>query len=133
MSSPEFIPSGIGILKIMFSVVLISLPFLSFIKISVTYILSASLNNLFFISSFSEPVTSFSVNDEIYFDNLSLAEIAENTGKSRNAIHKGIKSVCNKLYEYEDILKIYEKSNKLKEIISKIDNNKIKEELEGLL
>ena len=49
-----------------------------------------------------------------YFDNLSLAEIAENTGKSRNAIHKGIKSVCNKLYEYEDILKIYEKSNKLK-------------------
>ena len=36
-------------------------------------------------------------------------------------------------YEYEDILKIYEKSNKLKEIISKIDNNKIKEELEGLL
>ena len=68
-----------------------------------------------------------------YFDNLSLAEIAENTGKSRNAIHKGIKSVCNKLYEYEDILKIYEKSNKLKDIISKIDNNKIKEELEGLL
>ena len=37
-----------------------------------------------------------------YFDNLSLSEISENDGKSRNAIHKCIKSCSSKLYEYED-------------------------------
>ena len=35
--------------------------------------------------------------EEYYFDNLSLSEISENDGKSRNAIHKCIKSSCNKL------------------------------------
>ena len=35
-----------------------------------------------------------------YFDNLSLSEIAENEDKSRNAVHKSIKSVVKKLYEY---------------------------------
>ena len=47
--------------------------------------------------------------EEYYFDNLSLSEISENDGKSRNAIHKCIKVCCNKLYEYEDKLKLYDK------------------------
>ena len=68
-----------------------------------------------------------------YFDNLSLSEIAENDNVSRNAIHKSVKGVVNKLYEYEDILKLYEKEEKLKKIIDKIDDKEIKEELEGLL
>ena len=59
--------------------------------------------------------------EEYYFDNLSLAEISENEDKSRNAIHKVIKSVTNKLYEYEDKLKLYKKEKKLKQIISKIN------------
>ena len=68
-----------------------------------------------------------------YLDNLSLAEIADNENKSRNAIHKNIKGVVNKLYEYENILKLYDKDNRLKEIIDKINDKDIKKELEGLL
>ena len=71
--------------------------------------------------------------EEYYFDNLSLSEISENEDISRNAVHKSVKGVVNKLYEYEDKLKLYEKENKLKEIINKIDDKRIKEELEGLL
>ena len=42
-------------------------------------------------------------------DDLSLSEIGENDSKSRNAIHKCIKGACNKLYEFESKLKLYEK------------------------
>ena len=71
--------------------------------------------------------------EQYYFDNLSLAEISENDGKSRNAIHKCIKSSSSKLYEYEDKLKLYEKGKKLEKIISKINNDDIKNELRELL
>ena len=71
--------------------------------------------------------------EEYYFDNLSLAEIAVNEDKSRNAIHKVIKGVISKLYEFEDKLKLYEKEKKLKEIINKINDDKIKKEIEELL
>ena len=68
-----------------------------------------------------------------YFDNLSLSEISENENKSRNAVHKSIKSVVKKIYEYEDKLKLYEKDEKLKKIILDIKDNDIKKKLEGLL
>ena len=71
--------------------------------------------------------------EEYYFDNLSLAEISENDGKSRNAIHKCIKSSCNKLYEYEDKLGLYEKRKKLDSIIDKIDDVEIRKVLEELI
>ena len=71
--------------------------------------------------------------EQYYFDNLSLAEISENDGKSRNAIHKCIKSSCSKLYEYEDKLKLYDKRVKLDSIISKIDNDEIVELLKELI
>ncbi len=68
-----------------------------------------------------------------YFDNLSLSEISENQEKSRNAIHKSIKSVTNKLMQYEKILKLYQKSSKIKELIKEIDNDEIKNKIEELL
>ncbi len=68
-----------------------------------------------------------------YFDNLSLAEIAENEDKSRNAIHKVIKNVVFKLYEYEDKLKLCQKEEKLKKIMMKIKDEAIRKEIEGLL
>ena len=68
-----------------------------------------------------------------YFDNLSLSEISENEDISRNAIHKCVKSVVNKLYEYEDKLGLYKKECKLKKIIDKVNDKEIKKELEGLL
>ena len=68
-----------------------------------------------------------------YFDNLSLSEIALNEGKSRNAIHKSIKRVIMELYKYEEILKLYEREEKLKDIIKRVNDLEIKKELEGLL
>lgn len=70
--------------------------------------------------------------EDYYFDNLSLGEIAENSGISRNAVHKHIKSTKSKLMFYEEKLKLYDKEKKLKLIISKIDNKELKEEIERI-
>ena len=71
--------------------------------------------------------------EEYYFDNLSLSEISENEGISRNAVHKCIKSVVSKLYEYEDKLKLYDKEKKIRKIIEEIDDEIIKNKLENVL
>ena len=68
-----------------------------------------------------------------YFDNLSLGEISENEQKSRNAIHKSIKSVVNKLLEYETKLKLYQKNNQIKELLKNIKEEEIKNKIEELL
>ena len=59
-----------------------------------------------------------------YFDNLSLSEISENLGVSRNAIHKSLKGIEILLLDYEDKLKIYDKTKKIEEIIkgSKVED-----------
>ena len=71
--------------------------------------------------------------EDYYFNNLSLGEIAENYGVSRNAIHNQLKIMEDKLEEYERVLKLYEKRNKIIAILEdKIDNNTI-EEIKGIL
>lgn len=70
--------------------------------------------------------------EDYYFSNLSLGEIAENTGLSRNAIHKNIKSVEEKLIFYEEKLELYKKKQELEEILKEIDNKSIKEKLQNL-
>ena len=70
--------------------------------------------------------------EDYYFNNLSLGEIAENTGLSRNAIHKNIKSVEEKLFFYEEKLELCQKKHLLEEIIKEIDNQNIKERLKDL-
>ena len=64
-----------------------------------------------------------------YFDNLSLGEISENMDVSRNAVHKSIKLVIEKLNEFESKLHLKEKN----EILSKIINSINDEELKGKL
>ena len=71
--------------------------------------------------------------EDYYFDNLSLSEISENDGKSRNAVHKCIKSSSMKLYEYEDKLRLYEKRCKLDSILDKVNDDVLKEELRELI
>ncbi len=68
-----------------------------------------------------------------YFDNLSLSEIAENLNISRNAIHKQLKAIEEKLIFYENTLKLYKKDTKLKEIITKTNDKKVIEAIEDLL
>lgn len=69
--------------------------------------------------------------EDYYFSNLSLGEISENMGLSRNAIYKNIKSSEEKLYFYEDKLNLCKNRDKLNEIVDTIEDvnirNKIKE------
>lgn len=61
--------------------------------------------------------------EDYYFNNLSLGEISENTSLSRNAIHKTIKSSCDKLYFYEEKLGLYKKRKELYSILENLDDN----------
>ena len=70
--------------------------------------------------------------EDYYFSNFSLGEIAENTGLSRNAIHKNIKTVEEKLKFYEEKLELYKKRKLLEELIKEIDDDKTVEKLQNL-
>jgi predicted DNA-binding protein YlxM (UPF0122 family) len=67
--------------------------------------------------------------EEYYFQNNSLSEISENYNVSRNAVHKVIKGVEEKLIEYEDKLKLYEKNELLDKIIENITDDDLKKKL----
>lgn len=66
-----------------------------------------------------------------YFDNLSLAEISELLNISRNAVHKTLKKIEEKLDFYEERLQLLSKRNKLKVLLDSVDD-KIKSEIEKL-
>ena len=70
--------------------------------------------------------------EEYYFNNLSLSEISENYNVSRNAVHKQLKEISSKLLEYEEKLKLLNKSKKIKKLIENIDG-KLKKEIESLI
>ena len=70
--------------------------------------------------------------ENYYFSNYSLQEIAENYEVSRNAVHKQLKEIENKLIDYEDKLNLLKKAEEIREIISDLDDN-IKEQIEELL
>ena len=65
-----------------------------------------------------------------YFEDLNLKEIADNNNISRSYVGKYIKQIEDKLIEYEKCLNIYEKNNKIREIIKFSD---LKERIEEIL
>ena len=68
--------------------------------------------------------------EDYYFNNLSLQEIGENYNISRNAVYNSLKEIEKKLNHYENVLKLYEKSKIIEELIIDLDDdkqNKIKE------
>ena len=71
--------------------------------------------------------------EEYYFNNLSLGEISEKLGVSRNAVHKVIQGMEEKLTFYEEKLCLYKKSNIIYDIMGKIEDRDIKKKLEDLL
>lgn len=71
--------------------------------------------------------------EDYYFNNLSLGEISENNGYSRNAIHKNIKTAEEKLYFYEEKLELYKKKKLIEDIIRDIDNDTIKNKIREIL
>ncbi|MGE5456262.1 MAG: YlxM family DNA-binding protein [Ignavibacteriales bacterium] len=70
--------------------------------------------------------------EDYYFNNLTLSEIAENNSISRNAIHKQLKEVVNKILLYEEKLCLYNKKIKIEKIIKNLDKE-IKEKIEELI
>lgn len=67
---------------------------------------------------------------DYYFSNLSLSEIADSCGISRNAVHKRLKKICDELCLYEDKLGLYDKEKK---IMSLIDDDNLKEKIKDIL
>ena len=59
--------------------------------------------------------------ENYYFNNFSLSEMAENYDVSRNAVFDQIKKVINILEEYEEKLKVFNKSVKIEEFATKLD------------
>ncbi len=71
--------------------------------------------------------------EQYYWDDLSLGEIADNSGVSRNAIHNQLKIMEEKLLELEEKLKL---NNKKEEIIKLLDgkvDNELIEKIKGIL
>lgn len=68
--------------------------------------------------------------EDYYFNNLSLGEISDNIGISRNAIHKVITNVSEKLIFYEDKLNLYKKAVNFKKILSEIKDEDLLKKLE---
>ena len=64
--------------------------------------------------------------EDYYFDNLSLAEIAQNDNVSRNNVHKHLKSCEEKLLFYEEKLGLYKKDKKTKAKIDEIKDENLR-------
>ena len=69
---------------------------------------------------------------DYYFNNLTLQEIAENNNVSKNAVHKNLKDILNKLDYYEKKLHLFSNKKKLEKIIENLDEAK-KKEIEELI
>ena len=69
---------------------------------------------------------------DYYENNLTLQEIAENSSVSRNAVHKNIKEILQKLDYYEEKLNLYKNRIKIEKIIKNLDND-IKFQIEELI
>ena len=70
---------------------------------------------------------------DYYQEDLSLAEIAEENNVSRAAVQKTVKNVLEKLNYYEEILHLYDKNSKLRDLLSETDIDVIKNNIEKIL
>ena len=70
---------------------------------------------------------------DYYQEDLSLAEIANENNLSREAVQKTIKNVLDKLKYYEDMLHVYDKNVRLRNLIDESNIGIIKNEIEKIL
>ncbi len=68
--------------------------------------------------------------ESYYFENLTLQEIADMNNISKNAVHKTLMTIAEKLKYYEEKLEFYQKTEKIKECIK--DETILKQILEIL-
>ena len=69
---------------------------------------------------------------DYYFNNLTLQEIAENNDVSKNAVHKSIKDIIEKLEYYESKLKLYDNKKNIQKLIESFDIE-VKTKIEELI
>ncbi len=69
--------------------------------------------------------------EDYYFNNMSFSEMAEDYDVSRNAVFKQVHIVIDKLNEYESILHLKEKKDKLNLILCDVPEN-IKNKIEEI-
>ena len=69
---------------------------------------------------------------DYYFNNLTFQEIAENSDVSKNAVHKSIKDITEKLDYYESKLNLHINKKKIEKLIKNVDKD-IKEKIEELI
>ena len=69
---------------------------------------------------------------DYYFNNLTLQEIADNNKVSKNAVHKNIKEIKEKLDYYEKKLNLHSNCKKIEKIIQNLDSD-IKEKIKELI
>ena len=63
--------------------------------------------------------------EDYYYENLTMEEIADENEISKNAISKTIKEVKNKLYDYEDNLKLQANYEAIKSVLSSEEFSKV--------
>lgn len=71
--------------------------------------------------------------DYYYNQDLSLSEIADNSDITRQAVNTILIKSKKKLEEYEELLKIMQKENNIKEKIQDIEKTKLTEEQKKIL
>lgn len=70
---------------------------------------------------------------DYYQNNLTLSEMADNYGISRNAIHRQIKKIVELLEFYESKLNVISKNNKIIDLINDTKNDKLIKEIERII
>lgn len=68
-----------------------------------------------------------------YLYDLSLAEIAEQDGTARQSVHDAIRKVKVKLSEYESILRLKEKFDRISKIADSLSDNSTGDELKEII
>jgi len=71
--------------------------------------------------------------ESYYFEDLSITEISEEFGVSRNAVHDQIKKTVKKLYDLESNMMIKDRTSKRKKLIDKIRLVSTQDEVKDIL
>ena len=64
-----------------------------------------------------------------FWEDMSLSEIAEHTGTTRQGVRELIKRTCDELYEYEKMLRLQEKREKILALTEELEDESLREKI----
>jgi len=71
--------------------------------------------------------------ENYYFEDYNLQEIADNNEVSKSYVGKYVNGIEEKLTNYEEILKLYEKTSKIRNIIKYMDDIETRMKIEEII